>query len=229
MQIVQAVLALFVSYVIGSIPFGLIIVRLRTGQDIRKVESGRTGGTNAMRAAGFWAGFTTAILDLLKSACTVWLVRWLAGLGLLPVTPWLEVLAPLMAVLGHNYSMFLPERDEHGRLRLRGGAGGASAAGGAIGLWPPSILFIIPVGALILFGVGYASLATMSAGLTAMVIFAVRAWMGASPWEYIFYGILAEVLLVWALRPNIRRLLNGTERVVGWRARRKNSTTGSQA
>ncbi|MEW5873009.1 MAG: glycerol-3-phosphate acyltransferase [Chloroflexota bacterium] len=228
MQIVLAVLALFVSYLIGSIPFGLIIVRLRTGKDIRQVESGRTGGTNAMRAAGFGAGLLTAILDLLKSASAVWLVRWSAGLGLLPGSPWLEVFAPLMAILGHNYSIFLHERDERGRLRLRGGAGGAPSTGGALGLWAPSILFVLPVGVFVLFGVGYASLATMSAALTAAVVFAYRAWIGASPWEYIFYGILAEVLLIWALRPNIRRLLSGTERVVGIRAWLKNKTPGSQ-
>lgn len=57
---------LILAYLIGSIPFGLIIVKLSTGKDIRSVESGRTGGTNAMRAAGVWAGVATAIFDTLK-------------------------------------------------------------------------------------------------------------------------------------------------------------------
>ncbi len=52
-----------------------------------------------------------------------------------------------------------------------------------------------------------------------MVIFAVRAWLVGSPWQYIIYGLLAEVLLVWALRPNIKRLLAGNERLHGWRAK----------
>ncbi len=56
MQILVPMLVLLVSYLSGSIPFGLLIVKLRTGKDIRQVESGRTGGTNAMRAAGVWAG-----------------------------------------------------------------------------------------------------------------------------------------------------------------------------
>jgi glycerol-3-phosphate acyltransferase PlsY len=81
-------------------------------------------------------------------------------------------------------------------------------------------LFIVPIAALIWFGIGYASLATLSAALVAAVIFAIRAAAGSSPWAYVVYGLAAEVVLMWALRPNIRRLLNGTERMVGWRARR---------
>jgi glycerol-3-phosphate acyltransferase PlsY len=79
---------------------------------------------------------------------------------------------------------------------------------------------MIPLGALILFGVGYASVATMSAGLIATAIFAVRAIFFGGPWEYVAYGITIFVLQVWALRPNIKRLMEGTERMIGWRARR---------
>ena len=203
---------LLVSYLIGSIPTGLLIVRLAAGKDIRQVESGRTGGTNAMRAAGFWAGLATALLDMLKAAVTVWLARWLV-----PGQVWLQVLAPVAAVIGHNYSIFLAERTPEGKLRLRGGAGGAPTAGGALGLWPPSILFIIPVGALMLFGVGYASVATMSAPVVAALVFAYRAWTGAAPWEYVFYGVITEILLLIALRPNIQRLREGNERMHGIR------------
>jgi glycerol-3-phosphate acyltransferase PlsY len=218
MQIFIGMGILLISYIMGSIPFGLVVVRLKTGKDIRQVESGRTGGTNAMRAAGLWAGVLTTVLDFLKSAAAVWLARWLV-----PGNVWLEVLAPIAAVLGHNYSIFLRERDAvTGRLRLRGGAGGAPSAGGAFGLWPPTLLFICPVGLLILYGIGYASLASMSIPLVATIIFAYRAWIGASPWQYVMYGVVAEIILMWALRPNIRRLFNGTERLVGWRAHRKN-------
>lgn len=215
MQILAGIGVLGLSYLLGSIPFGLLIVKLKTGKDIRTVESGRTGGTNAMRAAGFLAGLLTAVLDMLKGAACVWIVR-----ALLPGAVWLEVFAPVMAILGHNYSIFLISRNEIGQLRLRGGAGGAPAAGGALGLWAPSLLFIVPIAALIWFGIGYASLATLSAALVAAVIFAIRAAAGSSPWAYVVYGLAAEVVLMWALRPNIRRLLNGTERMVGWRARR---------
>ncbi len=219
MQILISLGILLLSYIIGSIPFGLVIVRLSTGKDIRRVESGRTGGTNAMRAAGFWAGLGTAIMDLLKGAAMVWLARFVA-----PNNAWLEMLAPVAAVLGHNYSIFLTERNEKGQLRLRGGAGGATTVGGAMGLWAPSILIILPLGALILFGVGYASVATMSVAFSAFLIFAYRAWIGASPWQFALYGLITEVILMIALRPNIRRLFKGTERLVGWRARHSNKT-----
>lgn len=228
MQYVMVPVILIASYLIGSIPFGLVIVRLKTGKDLRQIESGRTGGTNAMRAAGFWAGFATAISDLLKAALPVWLVRFLASHGLLPDNVWLEVLCPVLAVTGHNWSIFLLEKDERGRIRLRGGAGGASATGGALGLWAPSIFIVLPVGVFFLFGVGYASLATLSVALTASVLFAIRAWLGASPWQYVFYGLFVGIVLAWALRPNLRRLFNGTERVVGWRARRKGAQTKEQ-
>lgn len=198
------------GYLIGSIPFGLIIVKLKTGKDIRNVESGRTGGTNALRAAGFWAGLGTAIMDILKGAAAVWIAQALTS------SEWVHVLAPVGAILGHNYSAYLPEFDENGKFkRLRGGAGGGPAAGGALGLWPQAGLIVILAGAVVFFGLGYASVTTISVGLTAIIVFAVRAWLGESPWIYVLYGVLAEILLLWALRPNLKKLMEGTERVVG--------------
>ncbi|MFZ5857468.1 MAG: glycerol-3-phosphate acyltransferase [Chloroflexota bacterium] len=208
-QVLLTIGVLLLAYVIGSVPFGLLIVKLRTGQDIRNIASGRTGGTNAMRAAGFWAGIFTALFDILKGAGAVWLAR-----ALIPDQHWVHVFAPIFAILGHNYSIFLPEFDEDRRFKgLRGGAGGAPSVGGAFGLWPASLAIILPLGALVFFTLGYASVTTMSVALFAIIVFAVRAINGF-PWIDVFYGILAEVLLIWALRPNIKNLLAGTERVV---------------
>ncbi|HMZ06220.1 MAG TPA: glycerol-3-phosphate acyltransferase [Anaerolineales bacterium] len=203
------------SYVLGSIPFGLLLVRLSTGKDVRQIGSGRTGTTNTLRAAGPAIAILTLLLDVLKGASAVWLARWL-----FPDNTWVEILAPVMVILGHNYSIFLAERDENGRLRLRGGAGGAPALGGALGLWPGSVLVLLPFIVLIYFGVGYASVTTMTVPLIATLLFAVRAWLGFSPWHYAIYCLIAEVFLLWALRPNIRLLLEGKERGVGWRARK---------
>ncbi len=210
MEIITSIAILLLAYVIGSTPFGLIIVKLKTGKDIRQVESGRTGGTNALRAAGFWAGLLTAILDILKGAVAVWIARLLA-----PNLYFMHVLAPVAAIIGHNYSIFMPERDAQGRLvRLRGGAGGAPSVGGAFGLWAPSFLIIFPLGALFFFTLGFASVTTMSVAFFATILFAVRAWMGLNPWSYVLYGVLAEFLLVWSLRPNLKKLIEGNERVV---------------
>ncbi len=200
------------GYLLGSIPFGLIIVKLKTGKDIRGVESGRTGGTNAMRAAGLPAGLLTAFFDILKGAAAVWIAE-----AVVPTGHWVHILAPIGAILGHNYSIYLPEYDDQHRfVRLRGGAGGAPALGGAIGLWPPSVLLILPMGALVFFGLGYASVTTISVGLFALLIFGVRAFLGLpdANWIDAVYGLAAALLLTWALRPNIQKLFNGTERVV---------------
>jgi glycerol-3-phosphate acyltransferase PlsY len=138
------------------------------------------------------------------------------------------VIAPLAAIIGHNYSIFLPKRDENGKfIGLSGGAGGAPSVGGAMGLWSGSILFILPLGVLAFFSIGIASITTMAVALFAAIIFAVRASMFGGPWIDVWYGIGAEILLVWALRPNIKKLFEGNERVVkyslnGWlRARRE--------
>lgn len=200
------------AYVFGSIPFGLLVVRLFTGKDIRHVESGRTGGTNAARAAGAVAGAITALMDALKGAAAVWVAQAVS-----PQNAWLHVLAPIAAVLGHNYSLFLVERNEKNQLRLRGGAGGGTTVGGAFGLWWPSVLIVVPLGALVFFGVGYASVTTMSAALIITAIFAVRYAMGLASLPDVFYGLMAFVLLVWALRPNIKALIEGRERFHGWR------------
>jgi len=223
MQILFDIGAVVLGYILGSIPFGLLIVKLKTGKDIRKVESGRTGGTNAVRAAGFGAGLLTAILDILKGAVAVWIAQAIS-----PEHHIVHVLAPLGAILGHNHSIFLAERDETGSLRLRGGAGGAPAVGGAMGLWLPMFPVVVAVGAVVWFTIGIASLATMTIPIIIIIVFAIRAALGQQDPVDIWYGVVAEILLLWALRPNIQKLLAGKERVIkyslnGWLRTRKNN------
>ena len=227
MQTLIGIGVVILGYIIGSIPFGLIIVKIKTGKDIRTIESGRTGGTNAVRAAGFGAGLLTAILDILKGAASVWLAR-----TLLPENHVFSILAPLAAILGHNYSLFLINRDERGRLRFHGGAGGAPALGGAMGLWLPMFPIVFAVGALVWFTIGIASLTTMAIGLIVIIVFVVRSWLGLLEPVHIWYGVIAELLLIWALRPNIKKLLSGKERVVkfslnGWLKARKEARAGN--
>jgi len=121
----------------------------------------------------------------------------------------------------------LPERDENGRIiRLRGGAGGAPSVGGAMGLYLPSILIVLPLGMLTFFTIGIASVTTMAVALYSTLAFAYYASQGIIPWAYVLYGVGAEILLVLALQPNIKRLFEGNERVVkyslnGWLRKRK--------
>ena len=226
MQILIGMATVFAGYIIGSIPFGMLIVKSKTGKDIRQVESGRTGGTNAVRAAGFRAGLLTAILDIAKGAASVWLAE--------TITPndWIHILAPLAAIIGHNYSIFLITRDD-GKIHFHGGAGGAPALGGAIGLWPGIFPYVVVGGALIWATTGIASLTTISIGLIIIIVFGINISRGVQDSQDIWYGIFAEILLLWALRPNLKKLFTGQERVVkyslnGWLRARKEARAQSQ-
>lgn len=212
MEIVWMLVVFVLSYLVGSVPFGLLIVRLARGVDVRTIGSGRTGGTNVMRAAGFLAGALTAISDVLKGLAAGWLSEWL-----LPGNLWVKVFAVLIVIIGQIHSIFLAERDETGRLRLHGGAGGATTAGGAMALWPQALLIILPVAVLVYIFIGYASITTISIAVTSTLIMLVLYLQGAAPWQYLLYG-LSILIVLYALRPNLKRLREGTERPVGLRA-----------
>ena len=128
-------LVIIVSYVIGSIPFGFLVVKTFSGRDVREVGSGRTGGTNAMRAAGLAAGALTTVLDGAKAAACVWIAQLI-----LPPSTNMQyigmVLAGLSAIVGHNYSVF---------LGFKGGAGGAPTIGAALAIWPWSFVIAFPL------------------------------------------------------------------------------------
>jgi glycerol-3-phosphate acyltransferase PlsY len=203
------------AYLIGAIPIGFMLVRLTKGFDIRNVQSGRTGGTNAMRAAGFWTGLSTAVLDILKGVVVV----HIAALAPEFENPWLLAIVPIFAILGHNHSIFLISRTPEGKIKIGGGAGGAVCLGGSIGLWWPSGILIVVIAALIFYFVGYASITTLSIAFFSTVVFSIRAYNGLSPWAFASYGILSLILLILALIPNIKSLIEGTERLHGFRAK----------
>jgi len=192
-----------VGYLIGSIPFGWIIVKVLKGVDVRQVGSGRTGGTNVFRAAGFAAGITTAILDVLKGVVAVLLVRHL----IVGTAGWAEALTGFGVVLGHNASCF---------LNFRGGAGGATAVGTSIALWPWGGLPAFVIGSLMLFVGGYASIASILAGVTVALANTIGAALSITHWSYAAYGWGVLGLILIALRPNIARLRAGTEQRVSW-------------
>ena len=170
--------------------------------------SGRTGGTNAMRAAGPWVGALTGLGDLAKGAGTIWIVRALVKD---PVAfPWAEVAGGAFAVFGHNWSVFLGGK---------GGAGTGPNIGVAIALWPAFGLALIPAGVGVLFATGYASITSISVAIAIPVGLAIRAALGAGSWYEPVYGALTAIGVFIALLPNIRRLRAGTERMVGPRAK----------
>ena len=203
------VIALF-GYLEGAIPSGYLVVKLLKGKDIRSVGSGRTGGTNAVRAAGPVAGVLTGIGDAAKGAIAVWGAGWLSSQLNLGSPVVAQVLAGVMAVGGHNYSIF---------LSWRGGAGTGPNVGVAAGFWFPALFILAPLVPILLVATGYASVTSLTIAGLVPILFAIRALVAKAPWEYAVYGILAGMLVVWALRPNIARLIAGTERLVGPRAK----------
>jgi glycerol-3-phosphate acyltransferase PlsY len=197
---------LVTGYALGSIPVGFLVVRWLHGVDVREIGSGRTGGTNVLRAAGWKTALVVVLLDVLKAALAVIIAHWLDGP---PVT---LALAGAAAVVGHNHSIF---------LHFRGGAGTMAAIGGATALWPWSAAILAPVGLGTVLITRHASMGSIVVALLLPVVFATRAILGLGPWVYLVYGLLASALILWALRPNIRRLLRGEERRVNLGSRQR--------
>jgi acyl phosphate:glycerol-3-phosphate acyltransferase len=224
MQILLGLLVVVIGYLLGAIPSGWIVVKIANGKDIRSIGSGRTGGTNAMRAAGWLAGFFTGLLDVLKGLA----VGWIAG-TLVPGSQWVLVTAVIFTVIGQIKSIFLAERDENGRLHLRGGAGGATCLGGAIALWPQAWTAILPIGVAVYLLIGYASVTTISIAFVTLVGLGYRAWFGDGPWTYVVYGVASLIVVIYALQPNLERLKNGTERAVGLRALQQRQAANASA
>jgi glycerol-3-phosphate acyltransferase PlsY len=203
------------GYLIGSIPFGYLIVKAVKGIDIREFGSGRTGGTNVYRAAGAVPFVLTAMLDALKGVMAVLLVR-----QFVPGTAgWAEALAGFGVVLGHNASCF---------LNFRGGAGGATAVGTSIAVAPLGGVIALVLGAGMLFIGGYASVASILAGATVAIFNTIGAMTGTGPWSYAAYGWGVLGLILFALRPNIERLRAGTEKRVSWFKRPQSSSTAAR-
>lgn len=199
-QIVQAILIIIAAFVIGGIPWSVIIARLTGGQDPRSIGSGRTGGANAMRALGPRLALLSGILDLLKGTAAVLLARWLgAGTGV-------EVVAALAAIIGHSRSVF---------LGLGGGRGVAPAFGALLAFAPLIAAFIIPLFLVVIAITRYSSVGSLVASATAGILLAwATATFNWDPWLYLYAA--GGTLLVWLFHTdNIQRLLAGTERKIG--------------
>lgn len=208
-----ALLAGVIGYLWGAIPFGFLFVRWTKGVDLRDVGSGRTGGTNSMRAAGPVVGGLTALSDVLKGACAIWIARWLFTDAMGTMLPWAEIAAGIMAVIGHNWSIF---------LRFRGGAGTGPNVGWSTAVWWPMFPIAVLVMLVVLLFNGMASVASLIMGVIIPLVFAVRYFAGLDPTPaYLLGGLATLAIVTFSLRPNIRRILNGTERVVGPAAKRR--------
>ena len=215
MNVGYFLIAGLIGYILGSIPFGFLYVKAKTGQDIRTIGSGRMGGTNSYRAGGILIGILTAVSDFLKGAVSVWVAGWLFADKVDPMLlPWIVTTGGVMAVVGHNWSIF---------LGWRGGAGTGPNVGWASAVWWPMFPISWIVMIIFLIGVGMASVASLAMAAVIPVAFFILYVTGAPGYShtiaYMVGGMASAAVVVWALRPNIKRLLDGEEPLVGPRAR----------
>ena len=191
-------LALIVmGYLVGSLPMGVIVARLTGGTDPRTVGSGRTGGTNMLRAGGWGRAITVALLDLSKGALPILIA------GALDAPVEVRALTGLAAVLGSWKSVF---------LGFHGGRGVATGVGGMIAIAPWIVPLALPAFVIIIWTTRYVSLASILGTLTGALIVMVCMAAGWIDAGWLWYVIPGEIIIWVAHRDNIVRLLNGTER-----------------
>jgi glycerol-3-phosphate acyltransferase PlsY len=201
---VSFLLAALLGYVLGAIPFGLLVGRLTRGIDLREYGSHRTGATNALRTLGLRAAALVFLLDVAKGVAAVVLARLLLADD--PQVEWAAAAAGFAAIVGHNWSVF---------IRFTGGRGVATSAGalGAMSLW--TILLLAPIVIGIIWRSRYVSLGSVTGGLLAPVITAVLWAAGAATLPAIAYAAASGLLVTVAHADNIARLRAGTERRIG--------------
>jgi len=193
---IELILAVAIAYLIGSIPTGYIVVKLFTGQDIRKTGSGSTGATNVKRVMGKKWFFIVLLLDAFKGALPVLLAKVFttsfASIGLIPV------LCAIAVILGHSKSIF---------LKFSGGKSVASGVGTILALNFVVGLAIAGIWAVITYFSKYVSLGS----IIALSISPILMYLCKEPVAYILYCILGAGYIIYLHRENIKRLLNGTE------------------
>jgi glycerol-3-phosphate acyltransferase PlsY len=195
----RIVLLVGLAYLSGSIPMSVIVARLSGGVDPRTVGSGRTGGTNALRALGRRRAAVVVLGDVLKGALPVLVARWV-GAG-----PVVEVLCALAAVLGSSRSIF---------LGFGGGRGVGTGVGTMLVIQPLAVLLAAPVFILVILVTRYVSLGSLLAS-AAVAIWMGLLWLatnGSLPVVYPIYAAVGAALIWLTHVDNIERLLHGQER-----------------
>lgn len=196
---IQLLATLILAYIIGSIPTGYIIVKAKTGQDIRTIGSGSTGATNVKRVLGKNWFFIVMALDAIKGALPVILAKLFVttgvSLGLAPV------IAAVAVIIGHSKSCF---------LGFKGGKSVASGVGTILALnWMVGLIIAVVWG-IITYATKYVSVGSM----IALFISPFLMYFLGAPIAYIAYCALGAIYIIYLHRENIKRLINGNENKV---------------
>jgi len=215
--VIKFVAALVAGYLIGSIPFGVIIGRHFGKVDVRKYGSGKMGATNVLRVAGKKAAALVFIMDMSKGALAV-LVAWLllrgsyqANIGT-PVWYMLKsatALTALAAIAGHVWPIF---------LKFKGGRGVATFYGGMFALSPPVAFLGGQIFILGATATRFVSLASIAGAVATYVILVPLTVFNGYPWENLLYGLVGSIAIIATHRDNIVRLIHGKERKLGEQA-----------
>lgn len=224
LDIAKFVGVVILGYLLGSIPFGLLVGRWRAKVDVRQYGSGRTGATNVLRTAGRKSAALVAVLDMSKGVLAVVFAGLIVGQGYLVVGDFglgslvAQVLAALAAVAGHIWPVF---------LKFRGGRGVAPFFGGLIALCPVAALF---GGEILIIGAGltrFVSLGSIAGAVGTYAILVPLTILNGFPIEYLFYALVGTVIIFVMHRDNIRRLISGKERKLGEKAEEKDSPSSN--
>ena len=186
------VVAAAISYLLGSIPNGLILGKAIWGVDLRQHGSKNIGATNAWRTIGKAGGISIFMLDFLKGAISAYLGLHLGGSELA------GVLCGILAIAGHSWSVF---------LAFKGGKGVATGLGVIAALMPEVTLIVFAVWFAIVYFTGYVSLGSI---VGAALVPILTLFFGLHT-EFLILGLIAAVFIIYRHKSNIERLLNGTE------------------
>lgn len=210
--IVKYLIIVIIAYLLGAIPFGLMISRRVAHVDIREHGSGNIGATNVFRTLGARLGLITAMLDMSKAALAVLLAMFIIGNEVLVAggqdihVQLAQILAAISAMAGHNWSVY---------IKFKGGKGVACFIGGLLVINWVAALIGIAAGIIIALATRYVSLASMLAAVCVLLTLIALALLAVSAPVYIAYGLLAAGLIVFQHRSNIMRLQSGTELKLG--------------
>jgi len=212
MMIAEFVAVVVIAYLLGSIPFGLIIGKLKGGIDVREYGSGKTGATNVMRTLGTRLGILTLVLDVIKAGGAVMLAAVIIDVGSGTFTVggvsvyWQhvgQVAAGLAAIAGHNWPVF---------AKFKGGRGVTAYFGTLFAICPPAGIFGAEVVAIAALRSRHMSLGSILGALAAWCLMIPLTILYNFPPIYLVYGLVVIILLVYQHQDNIKRLREGTER-----------------
>lgn len=209
MIVAKFIAVVIIAYLLGSIPFGLIVGRLKSGIDVRKYGSGKTGATNVMRTVGAKFGGLTIALDVGKAAGAVLLAKLIVGSSFLTIggipLHWqiAQVMAGLAVVAGHSWPVF---------AKFKGGRGVTAYFGTLFAIYPPAGIFGVEVLAISALRSRRMSLGSIFGALAAWCLLVPLTISYNFPPIYLVYSLAAVGLLVYQHRDNIRRLQQGLER-----------------